>query len=210
MRMIEPLERRALLSVSVPSADVPAAHSGALPQAQHHSARHNAGPSKTAVTRMEIRYMTNMIDHHHMAIMMGEMAVEKAVHPELKQLGEDIVETQMAEIEQMQTWLKDWYGIEHEPRMTRGQQKQMDKLEAMSGSEFEIAFLKEMIPHHRMAVMMSIPVAGRATHVELRELAQDVITTQTAEIQQMQTWLKDWYGIKAGGLGGGGMHAKHG
>lgn len=78
-------------------------------------------------------------------------------------------------------------------------QQQLDrdvaKLRGLSGKDFEVAFLKLMIPHHESAVMMAQLVPSRATHPELKALAQEIITSQQREITQMRGWLRDWYGI---------------
>jgi uncharacterized protein (DUF305 family) len=178
-------------------------------QQRHAPVRHERGGAGThhqaqqvrAARQAEIRFMKDMIDHHHMAVMMGDMAVEKAVHTELAELGADIVETQTTEIEQMRSWLRDWYGIEYEPQMSRHDEREMSELE---GEEFEIEFLQGMIRHHAMAVMMSRSILRHAGHDELKDLARQIIETQTAEIQQMQDWLSEWYAIDHHGMGGGG------
>ena len=59
----------------------------------------------------EIKFMENMIDHHAMAVMMAEMCTMKAIHPELISSCENIMATQSAEIEMMQAWLCEWYGV---------------------------------------------------------------------------------------------------
>ncbi|MDT0119030.1 DUF305 domain-containing protein [Kocuria sp. PD6] len=51
----------------------------------------------------------SMIDHHYMAVVMAQECVDKAVHPELAAMCEDIITVQNQEIEQMQTWLEEWY-----------------------------------------------------------------------------------------------------
>lgn len=63
----------------------------------------------------EVRFMTDMIDHHQMAVTMSEKLLKEAEHEELKELCENIITSQRGEIEQMQSWLKDWYG-EHTSR----------------------------------------------------------------------------------------------
>ena len=148
-----------------------------------------------ATARYEIDFMQDMIDHHAMAVMMAEMCVEKAVHEELRQLCEDIIAAQSAEIRQMQGWLQEWYGISYAPEMKPGAMKQMEKLAAMSGAEFEIAFMEMMIKHHAKAVKEGEQCVERVYHEELRELCENIIATQTAEIELMQTWLCEWYGI---------------
>ncbi len=78
-------------------------------------------------------------------------------------------------------------------------QQQMDqdtaKLRGLSGKDFEIAFLEMMISHHESAIMMAQLVPTRATHPELKTLAQNIVTSQQREIAQMRGWLRDWYGI---------------
>ena len=150
-------------------------------------------PSPPAA-KFEIKFLTDMIDHHHMAVMMAEMCLEKATHAELRALCENIRTAQMAEIEQMQSWLQDWYGISHEPEMKPGDEKMMDRLASLSGPEFEIEFMEMMIKHHEKAIKEARQCLDKAVHAELRTLCQNIITTQSAEIAQMQTWLCQWYG----------------
>jgi uncharacterized protein (DUF305 family) len=164
----------------------------------------NSGPGiaveaapTTAQARYEIKFLTDMIDHHMMAVMTAELCEGRTVHEDLQQMCEDIVAAQMAEIEMMQGWLEEWYGITYEPQMTQGMERQVEKLAALEGAEFEIAFMERMIKHHEGAVKEGERCVERAYHPELIELCHDIIETQTAEIAQMQTWLSEWYGIDA-------------
>jgi uncharacterized protein (DUF305 family) len=150
-------------------------------------------PSQSA-SNFEISFMTDMIDHHHMAVMMAEMCIAKAIHPELRALCENIRTAQMAEIEEMQAWLQDWYGITYEPVMKPGDGKMMERLASLSGAEFEIAFMEMMIKHHEKAIKEGRHCVDKADHTELRELCENIIRTQSAEIAQMQSWLCQWYG----------------
>ena len=154
-----------------------------------------SGPAPTrAQARYEIDFMQDMIDHHMMAIMTAELCVEKAVHEELRAMCEEIIAAQMAEIEQMQARLQDWYGITYEPEMTPGMMKDVERLAALEGAEFEIAFMEMMIKHHAKAVKEGERCVDRAYHSDLVAMCQDIIATQTAEIEQMQQWLCEWYG----------------
>ena len=64
-------------------------------------------------------------------------------------------------------------------------------------SAAERAFLTDMVGHHAMAVEMAKMAKEKATHQELKDAADKVITTQNAEIARMQSWLKAWYGRRA-------------
>lgn len=145
--------------------------------------------------RFEVDFLTDMIDHHAMAIDMGQMCLEKAIHEELRELCANIVATQSEEIETMQAWLNSWYGITHEPQMKPGDMKKMERLATLTGAEFEIEFMEMMSRHHAKAVNTASRCVDRAYHEELQALCSDIVATQTAEIQLMRSWLCDWYDI---------------
>jgi uncharacterized protein (DUF305 family) len=150
-------------------------------------------PSRSAAN-FEVKFMTDMIDHHHMAVMMAELCITKATQTKLRSFCENIMTAQMAEIEQMQTWLQNWYSVSHEPVMKPADEKMMDRLASLSGAEFEMAFMEMMIKHHEKAIREGRRCLDKAYHAELRELCEDIIRTQSAEIAQMEAWLCQWYG----------------
>lgn len=57
----------------------------------------------------------------------------------------------------------------------------------------EEKFLRDMIAHHQMAVDMSTKVKADLEHDEVKKFAQRVIDVQSAEIEEMQEWLDEWY-----------------
>lgn len=65
--------------------------------------------------RAEVRFMEGMIDHHQMALDMAEDCLTNAAGDELKTVCQGVIDAQQGEISQMQTWLKDWYGITYNP-----------------------------------------------------------------------------------------------
>ena len=58
--------------------------------------------------------------------------------------------------------------------------------------DFDKEFVRQMIPHHQMAVMMGKMASECASHPEIRTLAQSIITSQSAEILEMQGWQQTW------------------
>lgn len=150
--------------------------------------------------KYEMRFLTGMIDHHAMAVHTGMLCAERAIHPELAELCHEIVATQSSEIATMQTWLQDWYGVTHEPEMTKGGERHMEKLAQLLGEEFEVAFLTMMIRHHMMAVISGTDCLEKAFHADLVELCGNIVESQTEEIETMSNWLCDWYGHCQQGL----------
>jgi uncharacterized protein (DUF305 family) len=59
---------------------------------------------------------------------------------------------------------------------------------------YDRSFLTDMIGHHATAVDMAEMAREKATHAELEQAAEEIIRTQTAEINRMRAWLRRWYG----------------
>ena len=151
----------------------------------------NAPAPDKQTAKFEIQFMEKMIDHHAMAIMMAEMCIMQAVHPELIAVCENIIATQAAEIEMMQAWLQDWYDISYEPKMHMGK---MEGHMKMDPAQFEEWFMKRMISHHAKAIQEAEDCLKEAYHSELISLCQNMIVMQSEEIETMQAWLCEWYG----------------
>jgi len=65
-------------------------------------------------------------------------------------------------------------------------------LESLKNSaNFDRAFINDMIPHHKMGVMMASWVLN-SKHPELRRLAISIIQSQSAEIEQMYNYSQSW------------------
>ncbi len=62
-----------------------------------------------------------------------------------------------------------------------------------NATDFDREFIEQMIPHHQMAVKMASMVLNHSQRPEIRNLAQSIINSQTAEIEQMQQWYQSWY-----------------
>lgn len=66
------------------------------------------------------------------------------------------------------------------------------KFEDKQGNKFDEQFITDMIVHHQAAVDMAKLAQNNAKHKEIKELSQDIITTQEKEIHKMKQWQKDW------------------
>jgi uncharacterized protein (DUF305 family) len=167
----------------------------------------SAPAPKKATAKFEVDFLTARIDHHAMALEMGEVCLDKAIHLELRAMCQNVVTVQGEEIATMRSWLADWYSVSYQPEMKPGEMRQLERLAALSGAEFEIRFMESLIRHHRKAIVTAEGCVDRAHHADLRELCQGIIETQSAEIAQLENWLCQWYGrstplAAASGVGG--------
>jgi uncharacterized protein (DUF305 family) len=146
--------------------------------------------------RYEVKFMTEMIDHHHMAVMMSAVCVQETdIEPELREMCQMMLADQQQEIELMQSWLQDWYGISYPPMMMPGHGEMMAELAALDGDEFEVAFLMSMPGHHLDAVREGARCERMASHQELLDLCGAIRESQLREVEVMRSWLCDWHDI---------------
>lgn len=156
----------------------------------------DAPAPRPAQAHYEVRFMTSMIDHHAMAAEMANTCESKpAIHDELRELCTDIRIAQSNEIKVMQGWLSAWYGVVHSPQMSPGDMRKLEKLAALTGAEYEIAFMESMIDHHALAVRRASGCLQRAYHDDLVDLCANIIEAQVLEIRLMRMWLCEWHGI---------------
>ena len=60
-----------------------------------------------------------MVPHHEGALGMARIAQQRAERPELRQLADDILRSQDAEISRMRQWRQDWFGSSATPAMDK-------------------------------------------------------------------------------------------
>lgn len=137
----------------------------------------------------EREFIEGMIPHHQEAVDTAKEVIERGgTTPEIKQLVEDIVVAQEAEIAEMKQWYEDWYD---EPYKDSGEyMPMMRELANLSGAEIDRVFLEDMIGHHMGAIMMARSVQPYIEHDEIAELTQAIVSTQSAEIAQMRQMLQ--------------------
>ncbi len=158
---------------------------------------------------LDQHFIEQMIPHHEGAIAMANLALQKAVHPEIQALAQAILVAQTAENEDMRTWYKEWFG-KSVPEERFGFSGGMMSGGMMSGSgmhmgsrddiavlenaaDFDKEFIEQMIPHHQMAIMMARMLEAGTNRPEMQELADNIQRSQADEIEQMQEWYQEWY-----------------
>lgn len=158
-------------------------------------------------------FIEMMVPHHQSANEMARIELQKGKNAEVKKLAQKIIDEQTREIQQMQTWYRQWYGTDVPTMNTSGnmgsmsmsnsmgeamrismrQQSQMNQemINALKNApNTDQEFLRQMTRHHQMATMMAGMVVDSATHPEIRDLAQNIVKSQNEEIAQMQQLMR--------------------
>jgi len=158
-----------------------------------------AGTTTNSNAPFDQRFLDQMIVHHQGAVLSTQMMIADSARPELRDLAQRIITGQQREIDQMRTWRQDWYGVATSGTlpgmmnggMMSGAMMNRDQMRQMMGAntDFDRMFLQMMIPHHEAAIAMAQQALTQAEHPEIKTLAQGIITTQRAEIGEMQGYL---------------------
>src|SRR3990167_6556463 len=81
---------------------------------------------------------------------------------------------------------------QHGMGMESSMDEMMESIETQEGDEFDKAFISAMIVHHQGAIEMANEAKIKARHEEIKNLAEDIISAQTKEINLMQEWQNNW------------------
>ncbi|MGX1675226.1 DUF305 domain-containing protein [Streptomyces sp. NPDC055400] len=177
--------------------DMGAKESGSRPAASAQADGHSNADSRNSA---DVSFAKEMIQHHRQAVEMAELAEGRAASKDVKSLAAKIKGAQDPEIEEMSGWLTAWgeevpadmSGMGHDMSssmpgmMSAGD---MDELEKASGDGFDKKFLAMMVKHHEGAVAMGRTEKSDGKYGPATRLAADVVTAQTAEIEQMNKML---------------------
>ncbi len=157
----------------------------------------------SSYSRADVKFMSDMIPHHHQALQMADLVAERTNNEELNDIAGRIRASQSDEIKFMQDWLasrgEKVPNPEHHHHMQMSHEmagmaspEDMDKLASLESVEFDRLFLKLMIAHHEGALTMVedlLDQRGSAYDTALFQFTSDVVSDQTAEIKRMNSML---------------------
>jgi uncharacterized protein (DUF305 family) len=165
-----------------------------------------------AVDSVDAGFSRDMARHHLQGVEMANLVPERSQDAEVRQLAFDISATQTNQAGRMQGWLALW-GLptsggdtmawmsgsgghaEHDPAADGGlmpgmaTEDELAHLRELTGAEFDVEFLRLMIRHHQGGRDMAEYAAEHAGERAVRELADTMAQTQTAETGTMTDML---------------------
>ena len=171
----------------------------------NHSMAMDLGP---ADANYDLRFIDAMRLHHRGAIAMAKEAEQKSQRPEIKKLARNIIITQnREENELLRKWRSSWYpkapekpvayGGQGKPTIPMSKELQQNMTMAMdlgpADAQFDLRFMDAMIAHHQGAITMSEDALKKSQRSEVKQLSQEIINSQQAEIDQMKQWRQAWY-----------------
>lgn len=74
------------------------------------------------------------------------------------------------------------------------QQQSINELSQLSGQDFEVGYINRIIPHHQGALQMAKAMQPKVVNQPLGDEINQMITSQTKEIQDLTSYLQQTYG----------------
>jgi len=159
----------------------------------------SAGSSSSTETAVfndqDVMFAQMMLPHHEQAVEMSDMLLEKGdtIDSDVVALAEQIKTEQGPEIDQLTSWLSDW-GQDGEASMDHSMDgmmsdDDMDALESAEGNDAATLFLEQMTAHHEGAVEMAQTEIDEGENPDAVEMAGNIVSSQTEQIDQMKTLL---------------------
>lgn len=150
--------------------------------------------------RFDKHFIEEMIPHHEGAVAMAELALEHGVRPEMTAFAQAVIREQSREIDEMNAWYQEWFGVAvpssaHQGHGGHGMHMmgmEGDLVALMEADDFDLEFVRQMIPHHEMAIMMTQMLLAGTDRPELQSLGNDIIASQSDEIRMMRQWAEEW------------------
>lgn len=180
-----------------------------------------ATPSGTA--EFDQLYIDMMIPHHQGIIALAQAALPRLTDPRLKEIAQNIIDSQSAEIPELEGYRQQFYGSAQPRPMDQNTMTEMMKVMSGSAGDMgqeaadmqkmaqqmdpaaevasfcssenpDLAFIDLTISHHQSALMASQAALTQAVHPEIKDFAQKVIDAQQAEIDQLTAIRQDLTG----------------
>lgn len=162
-----------------------------------------ASESTGDVNDADVLFAQSMIPHHQQAVEMAELALasDAGAGPGIVAMAAAIKAAQDPEIAVMTSWLDGWGQPIDMPAMEGMEAmdshemdgimsaEDMAALSALTGAAFDRAWAEMMIAHHEGAIVMAQTAKAAGSNADVLLLAEQVISAQQAEIEQMKALL---------------------
>jgi uncharacterized protein (DUF305 family) len=151
-------------------------------------------------------FSRDMAIHHRQGVEMANVALERSEDPDVRQLAFDISSTQTNQAGRMEGWLSLWgvpptggevmawmsgddgghgHGADDGLMPGMATEAELAELRSLTGTDFDVEFLRLMIRHHQGGFDMAEYAAENAELPAVARLASTIADTQSAETGTM-------------------------
>lgn len=132
-------------------------------------------------------YLQSMIDHHAQAIQLASLAPSRSTNPIILNAAADVVANRSAEIQSMQSWLRQWYGVDYYPDPLATNETLWSS--QLAGPGFDRAFMISLGRHNQQSILAARQAEPYVYHWDLVQASRDIAWRQANENNQLTLWL---------------------
>ncbi len=147
-----------------------------------------AGMSRGAPRDSNQAFLRMMSDHHQGVLMMADSAAVRATSADAKTRARQIVDKQRPGQREMLSMLSQQYGDAVTPMVMPSNGAMMDSLSRAGGSEYDRAFYRQVIAHHREGIAMTEKQLPALTG-EVKRMAEEMRAADQREIRELEAKL---------------------
>jgi uncharacterized protein (DUF305 family) len=142
----------------------------------------------------DVMFLQMMYPHHAQAVDMAKLVPTRSQNQQVKDLASAIEGAQAPEMQQMTALLASFGKPAPSATMDHSMSgmmtpQQMTDLQGLSGPAFDKMWLQMMIDHHQGAITMSDDELKNGTNLDVKKMAQAIVTAQQGEIDKMKGML---------------------
>jgi putative membrane protein len=126
---------------------------------------------------------------------MGQLASQKAQSPEVKQFGERMVQDHGKANDQLKQ-LASSKGVDVPAQADKSSQRKMEKLQKLSGAQFDKAYMDDMVKDHKKDVKEFQKEAKSAKDADVKSFAAQTAPTLQEHLQMAEAAQKTAKGEK--------------
>lgn len=172
-------------------------------------------PVVPAFDSVDVGFLQDMSVHHQQAVEMASVERGRTTDPRLLTLASDIEHTQNSQFGRMQGWLELWDApllplggymgwmsgdtghagmsgsgpVARMPGMATSEE--LAALRAATGPQMDVLFMQLMLRHHEGGASMLEYAAQRAEVPQVRNLASQMLKSQSSEIEYLRQLLAE-------------------
>lgn len=166
-----------------------------------------AGPSQSAqsladristmpVAESELAYLNAIIENKNAQFAWSKLAAENASRANLRRFANRILDESPSITSRLSRRLRDWYQVRAAMSLTPEDTQILNTLQTLQGRDFDIAYMQAMLSQMQGSMVLSRSIASRSTREELIQIANNIADSDAQKIQQLRTWLSEWYQIR--------------
>lgn len=145
-------------------------------------------PNPMSDKSYDVHFIDSTLDHHVGVIKMAEQALKESTTVALKDIAQKTMTTTQKDID----WLKAYRQKSHPNAAPMKDSMDMGAMGISNDASkpFDQRFAMAMIDHHKGSITMAKEALAKVGHDDLKQFAQSMLTTEEAEVVQLEKFGK--------------------